>query len=156
MADARLRSLSIQQPWVGAIVYGTKRVENRSWPAPSWIIGRTVALHASKGIDWYAPAIAWTAAGITPYTPGAPRQAWKHTLPLGAVVAVADLLGCHGPDDCRGTCSPWAANGQYHWTLFDVRPLAEPVQCKGALGLQRLPEDVESAVQAQLEVTRAR
>ncbi len=30
-------------------------------------------------------------------------------------------------------------------------PLAEPVPCRGALGLWRVPDDVESAVRAQLE-----
>jgi hypothetical protein len=72
------------------------------------------------------------------------------------------VTGCHHSDDCmlpasvlpacgRTGCSPWAARGRHHIELAGVRPLAEPVPCKGALGLWRLPEDVEKAVREQLE-----
>lgn len=92
---------------------------------------------------------------------------WPPKLALGAVVAVARLAGCHhwdwdnlcGPE-CRdsspstpGLCSPWVHLGvPWHWQLADVRPLPEPVPCKGMLGLWRLPEDVERAVTGQLDV----
>jgi len=52
--------------------------------------------------------------------------------------------------DTGGMCSPWAVIGQYHWQLANVRPLAEPVPCKGALKLWCLPGDVEKLVRAQL------
>jgi hypothetical protein len=70
---------------------------------------------------------------------------------LGAVLAVAAIAGCHhasSASECR--CDQWAAAGQYHWILDGVRPLAEPVQCGGALKLWPLPEDVEKLVRAQL------
>lgn len=51
-------------------------------------------------------------------------------------------------------CDPWAVRGQFHWELDDVRPLPDPVPCRGALGLWRLPEDVEKAVREQLEAAR--
>ena len=86
-------------------------------------------------------------------------------MPFGAVVAVANVTGCHSGDletvfgdgngGLRPPCSPWAIPGQWHIELADVRPLPEPVPAKGALGLWRLPEDVEKAVREQLsEVTR--
>ena len=148
-----MRALSIQQPWCSAIAYGDKRVENRTWQAPHWITGTTIALHASKGPDWYAPARAWTAAGLTPYRYGDPRKAWTASLALGAIVALAEVTESHsrgcGTFD-HGYCSPWAVTGQHHWVLANVRPLLVPVPCRGALGLWRLPEDVECAVREQL------
>jgi hypothetical protein len=47
-------------------------------------------------------------------------------------------------------CTPWSARGQFHIELANVRPLADPVPCKGMLGLWRLPEDVEKLVRTQL------
>ena len=153
---SEMRALSIQPPWIGAIVCSDKRVENRTWPAPDWITGQCIALHASKGPDWDAPAKAWTASGLTPYDGITPRKAWTASLTLGAVMAVAEISGCHhssNASECPGPkCSPWAAIGQYHWQLANVRPLAEPVPCKGALSLWRLPEDAEKLVRAQLPV----
>jgi hypothetical protein len=163
-----MRALSVMQPWIGAITYSDKRVENRGWPAPDWIIGRTIALHASKGPDWGAPDRAWTACGLAPYRagPNAPRRAWTASLTLGAVLAVATITGCHHSMDCRchhdegprergSLCTPWSASGQFHWVLAGVRPLAEPLPCRGALGLWRLPGDVEKLVREQMEVPGA-
>jgi hypothetical protein len=142
-----VRALSIMQPWADAIVLGTKRVENRSWQAPHWIAGQEIALHASRRPD----------SGAEP----PPGEQWPVDLidraRFGAVLGVATIIGCHpqyhicNPTGIPATvCSPWAVWGQCHWILENVRLLAEPVPCKGALGLWRLPEDVEAAVRAQL------
>ena len=159
--EPEIRALSIKQPWASAIAFADKRVENRTWPAPSWIIGQRIALHASGQPAWDAPDMAWTAAGLTPYTPGAPRKAWTASLTLGAVVAVATVTDCHplyhvcNPRGPVTVCTPWSAWGQCHWLLDDVRTLPDPVPCKGALGLWRLPDDAEKAVRAQIEVRDA-
>jgi len=142
---AGIRGLSIQQPWAAAIAYGAKRVENRTWAAPHWAIGQVIAIHASKKPD------------ISARPPAG--ESWpERRMHLGAVVAVATITGCHLSPDFGGTCgatrplcSPWSVRDQYHWLLTDVRPLAEPVPCRGMLGLWRLPDDVEKAARAQLE-----
>lgn len=41
-----------------------------------------------------------------------------------------------------GLSSPWFF-GPFGWALDEIRPLAEPVPCKGALGLWRVPEHIE-------------
>lgn len=146
-----MRALSIQQPWANAIVYGTKRVENRTWDAPRWVIGQIVAIHTSKKPD------------VSARPPAGESWPMDHRMHLGAVIAIAKVAGCHHATSCprheEGApwplCTAWSARGQFHWELADVRPLAEPVPCKGALGLWRLPDDVEKAVRAQLEVTDA-
>jgi hypothetical protein len=149
-----MRALSIQQPWLGVIILSDKRTENRGWPAPSWIIGKDIALHASKKPDWDAPLKAWTAARLLPpWMSGITQAQWckDNAAALGAVLAVASVAGCHHSSsaaECR--CDRWSAAGQYHWLIGSVRPLAEPVQCRGALKLWPVPEDVEKLVRAQL------
>lgn len=143
-----MRALSIKQPWLHAIVNGTKRVENRHWAPPQWAIGATIGLAASKRFDWDAQFPAGNIA----------QWAAPDRVPLGAVVAVARIAAAHDPAAPCGTsqahghraCSPWALPGQWHWVLAEVRALADPVPCRGMLGLWRLPEDVEKAVREQL------
>lgn len=147
-----MKSLSVKQPWAWAIMHG-KLVENRTWTTSH---RGPIAIHAGKGWDRdgeESPLVqqAWQAAG---------KQLFKldpsfGEIALGAVVAVAELAGvCSSPIGRDGQlmcdCGPWAAAGQWHWKLTDVRPLAEPVPCRGALGLWTLPDDVEAAVVAQL------
>ncbi|GAA3958309.1 hypothetical protein GCM10023085_45930 [Actinomadura viridis] len=155
-----LRALSVKQPWSMAICHG-KDVENRSRPTR---YRGLIAVHASKAFDDVSPATLDWIAEMTGLTP---RQAAQQDV-RGAVVAVAEIVGCHEDGDpdvpCGGyddqvipyglgatnLCSPWAVAGQWHWQLANVRPLAEPVPCKGALGLWRLPAEVDEAVRAQL------
>lgn len=146
-----LCALTVRQPWANAIAYGTKRVENRGWMLPERVVGQLIAIHAGKGHDMGVAA--------------PPGCSWPEAdLPLGAVVAVAEVIGCHHADTCVGGattdelgtrghlwCSPWAVRGQFHIELASVRPLPDPVPCRGMLGLWRLPEDAERAVRAQLE-----
>jgi hypothetical protein len=149
-----MRCLSTKQPWLGAIILRDKRTENRGWPAPPWIIGHDIALHASRKPDWDAPLKAWTAARLyPPRLAGITQAQWcrDHAAVLGAVLAVAGIAGCHHSSnaaECR--CDRWAAAGQYHWAVDDVRPLAEPVPCNGALKLWPMPDDVEKLVRTQL------
>jgi len=145
-----MRALSVRQPWAWAICHG-KDVENRSRGTR---YRGLLAIHASKSApyreDVEDPRIA---ALITANGLDDPASA------QGAVVAVAELTGCHEPGHClevrpgqnAGQCSPWAHASQFHWQITNVRPLPEPVPCKGMLGLWRLPDDVEKVVRDQLE-----
>lgn len=45
-------------------------------------------------------------------------------------------------------CSPWAQPDQYHLVLASPRPLAEPIPCRGALGLWTVPDDIVAALPA--------
>lgn len=152
-----MRALTVKEPWASAITHGRKRVENRSW---STLYRGLLAIHAGRAIDWQARPTAWIAAGLAPYH-GGPRKAWRSSLPLGAVIAVADLTDCHPryhicrPQGPETVCTVWSEWGQCHWVLENVRPLPEPVPCRGMLGLWRLPGDVEAAVREQLEATDA-
>lgn len=130
-----MRALSVMQPWLHAIACLGKTVENHTWAPSRWAVGARIALHASKGFDYGA------------IFSGVPMP---DELTRGAVVAVATIAGAH--EFCHPLCSPWAALGQHHWLLTDVWVLPESVPSRGALGLWRLPAEVEHAVMDQLEV----
>lgn len=146
-------AITVKAPWSWAISHGPKRIENRVWQRS---YRGSLAIHAGKGWDEDgedSPLVqrAWREADLDIYKLD---PAYREIV-LGAVVAVADLVDICGaqmwsfiPGGC--TCGPWAARGQFHWKLANVRPLAEPVPCRGALGLWTLPDEVESAVVAQL------
>jgi hypothetical protein len=162
---AEIRALTIKQPWAHFIAKQEKRVENRSWPTDH---RNLLAIHAGAYSGWDEDAEtspvaleAWKRwAGVrasgevaTPLTRGDAYSFFS----FGAVIAVADLTGCHYAlqgDGCAfadSRCSPWAVLHAWHWQLANVRPLAEPVRARGKLGLWRLPEDVEATVRAQLK-----
>lgn len=147
-----MRALSVRQPWALAICHG-KDVENRS--RATWHRG-LIAVHASKAFDVTDPDILLDVAEMIGLTPEQAEQQ-DHR---GAVIAVAEIVGCHLHTDpvarCdfgdAPICSWWAARGQWHWQLANVRTLAAPVPCKGALGLWRLPDDVDAQVRVQLDL----
>lgn len=157
-APKRLRALTFWRPWPVAITHAGKRVENRTWAPPKWIIGHDIALHAGKTVDEDTCADLVEMLGVErDLLPG----------PLG-VVAVAKLLGYisvkedgervrFGVDADRAL-QEFASQffgGPVGWVLDDVRPLAEPVFCRGAQGLWILPPDVDAAVRVQLAARAA-
>jgi len=147
-----VRAITVKPPWSWAIAHGQKLVENRSQGTS---YRGTLLIHAGKA--WSArgghdPRVvaAWVATGWP--------AAWiadqaVARLPLGAVVAVAQLVASH-PD--AGCCRPWGessyaeAGGRvrtavHHLVLEDVVPLTEPIPARGALGLWRPPSDLAAA-----------
>jgi hypothetical protein len=164
-----VKSLTIKQPWGHFIAHCGKLVENRPWEMR---YRGPLAIHAGAYSGWDKAAEsspvaleAWRRWATVPATgqlaaPLTRGDAFSF-FTFGAVIAVAEVTGCHHSDDCmhaeylvspgRPTgCSPWAVRGQWHIQLAGVRPLAEPARCRGKLGLWRLPEDAEKAVRGQL------
>lgn len=127
-----VKALTVRQPWAAAIAHHGKTVENRNWHT-SW--RGTLLIHAAKTAD---PGISLI----------------EHSIVRGAVVAVATLTDCHPGD---GQCTPWAdypGPAAWHWVLEDVRALAEPVACKGTLGLWTPSTEVVASALAALDVPR--
>ncbi|MFG2540611.1 ASCH domain-containing protein [Streptomyces sp. NPDC048511] len=136
-----MKALTIRQPWAGAIAYGAKRTENRSWPAPSKHLGTRVLIHAAAST--YAAIGRLRVIEITGIEPDAQ---WPET--RGAVIAVATLADCHF-DQGMSCCDPWGMEGFFHWELTNVAALPEPVTAKGALGFWTPSADVMNAVTVQ-------
>ena len=166
---AEIRAITVKQPWAFAIVHGGKVIENRSrgtsYRGP-------IAIHAGAAwsdLGANDPFVlnAWTSwlsgRDSTMQTPEHVRDGWEAAdtlepdnereqllLPRGAIIGVADLVDSHQDANC---CRPWGMSeydegggrvrtGIHHLVLDDVRELAEPLPCRGALGLWRVPSDL--------------
>lgn len=156
-----MRCITLTQPWATLVAIGAKQIETRSWR--SSYRGK-LAIHAAKGLgpvggskglydlcydtepfasvlrDWYA----------TRET--GPFHVLDYLDRLrGAIVAVCELVDCwptcgdgtirnprtreirrlEEPERSFGDYTP----GRYAWLLANVKMLAEPIPCKGALSL---------------------
>jgi hypothetical protein len=165
-----MKVITLTQPWATLVAIGAKKIETRSWET---LYRGPLAIHAAKGLGpggkrafydqcYRQPFL----AALEPAMTGEREIAGvsiPHVdparLPLGAIVAVCELLGCEWigyewPDDQQvmytgkwgrayaghrltdqerafGDYTP----GRFVWLLSNVRALPEPVPCKGALGL---------------------
>ena len=43
-----MKALTIWQPWATLIMAGAKPYEWRTWPAPKWIQGQRIVIHAGR------------------------------------------------------------------------------------------------------------
>lgn len=174
-----MKALTLRQPWAGAVCDLGKRLENRKRPPPRNLAPEEmIAIHAGRADtrateaehrDLTAQAASW---GMT--------WASRASVTFGCVVAVCRVAGwlevaASGElkrwrwDAGKRTECPWVSvlenpemwveqtrqvgrwwQGPCAWELVDLHVLPEPVPARGALGLWRLPEDVELAVRAQL------
>ena len=128
-----LLALTLTQPWATLVALGAKRYETRSWRTR---YQGTLTIHAAKGFPAWARAecaeepFATALGGLN-----------SRDLPIGAIVAVAELVRCVPTDPpppmigkqeiSFGDWSP----GRWAWELKDVRALATPIPCRGALSL---------------------
>ena len=131
-----IRGLSIRQPWASLIAEGNKRIETRSW---STTHRGLVAIHASKAFPKDALRFAQEERALGRIPPRIPR---------GAIVAVARIGNVIGTDEAAWQISGLErhlgdySDGRYAWYLEDVRALEEPIPCRGALSLWKLPPEV--------------
>lgn len=157
-----MKGLSLTQPWATLVAIGAKRIETRSWHTSQYEGRPRIAIHASKGY----PADCRDLVRREPFKTTLEGQ----DLPLGAIVAVADLVGC-GTTEAQ--LAAWQAvngrdlgtimrtgmeynfgdysAGRWCFYLDNVQQLRQPVMAKGALGFWTLPLHVETMVQVQLE-----
>lgn len=131
MPKHQIKALTFHGPWVDAILYAGKDVENRNWKCPLRV-GDFIALHAGKTYDWDgAISIGLITRRLgKPYTPPVERD-YK----AGFIYGVAQFGG-----NVEDSDSPWFF-GDYGWKLTNVIAI-EPVACRGAQGLFDLPADV--------------
>lgn len=166
-------ALTIRQPWCWAITHDAaaprhhKPVENRTWPTryrgPLWLTAGARSRWDPAGAASPLVQAAWAAHLIgqgraqesTDY-PGLRRSTLL--MDFGAVVALAQLAGCHHASACGRDgrlCSRWAVPGQFHFVLRELRRLAEPVPVYGSRKLWALSWDADAAARAQLAGTDA-
>lgn len=156
---AAVRAITVRAPWSRCIAStkpGAKRVENRG--AGTNYRG-TLLIHEGK-----TPADQSAFYDLRVVSLIAPDLDAHLSAGAGAIIAVADLVDVHGRAEA-GCCKPWGEDWHVgprttgwavHLVLEDVRPLARPVPCRGALGLWTPPEDVTAQVLWQIPQQVAR
>ena len=132
-------ALSFLQPWLWAMMYAGKDVENRSWAPPARIIGNRIGLHASKGIDEGLPFLT-----IKNLSGKVPPDDDDPVLHRGSIVATAVVKEFFRRVDTLHPLarSPWFF-GEVGWVLDDIRPLEKPLPHRGSLGLWKIATPFE-------------
>ena len=147
MTASRIPCLSLWQPWASLVVQGHKRIENRTWPPPAWIIGKQLWIHAAKRFD---------AAGSKALAEEAPDLAeviaeCSCDCPGGALLGSVTVVGCASwhqrplgltqEQDLDATFDPWFC-GPWGWVLTDARVLEVPQALRGRQGIwwEQTPE----------------
>ena len=136
-----MKALSIRQPWAWLICSGIKDVENRGWPTA--VRGR-VYVHAGRTMDVNIPS--WRRGGgvgsteewildrLTPEQRDAYHSARRSR---GAIIGEVEIVNCryrHG-ENAGEDFSMWHAHGSHGFYLEDAVLYAEPIPCKGRLGM---------------------
>lgn len=135
-----MRILTVRQPWAWAIIHGGKDVENRSRNIAGNYRG-AVAIHVALADAESAPEELWVrhADWYRDRSPKPRAEVTWRQMDRGHVIGVVDLVDVHHWSECLDGvfgCSPWAQSDSHHLILANPRPLAEPIQIKGGLGLR--------------------
>lgn len=122
-----MKALTLWQPWGSLIVWGPKRIENRTWPPPASVLFKRIAIHAGKKLqkevlEEYGDYIA--AAGLP--------------VPLGAILGTAFVQGSVTKSDDEFFAGPIG------WVLSDIERFKTPIPCPGAQGLWDVPAEIEA------------
>lgn len=146
-----MKALPLWQPWASLVAIGAKRIETRHWEAPDWLIGRRVAIHATK-TEREMPI-----ANTEPFRrhlqeAGADGRLVlvDGRLPFGALIATVVLDRCRrmtaegiaeleerDPDErAFGNYS----TARYAWVLRDVERFAVPIPFTGRQGIFDVPD----------------
>lgn len=123
-----MKALSIRQPWAWAILYSTKRVENRTWPTN---FRGTFLIHAGLKYD-RASAVDIADEILAVPEPRPPAA-------CGAIVGTARLVDCVRVESLEARS--WAL-GPWCFMLDDVQPFAKPIPFKGMLGFFDVPNEI--------------
>lgn len=132
-----IRGLSLTRPWPFAFVaesprVESKRIENRSWPPPLFMVECYLALHAAQSFSEDDREFIADVTGL--YVPG------RHESPHSEIFAVCRVEGyveSAGDEYLPAGQRKWFF-GPYGWVLTDFVKLAEPVRCKGGQKLWTL------------------
>lgn len=150
-----MRAISLWQPWATAAALGSKRIETRHWATA---YRGPLLIHAAKRCNKtemraYAEQSAWLNALRLDFDCG---PLWE-ALPLGAVVAVCNLVDCKPSesftaaelDEQRqrdGEKDPWTERmmgnfepQRFGWLLDDMHPLGVPVPYRGGQSFFNVP-----------------
>lgn len=138
-----MRAITLYQPWGWLMLYGPKRIENRDWKPPPFIIGQRVLVHQGK--KWNDEGASYIRSVLPEFAVEMP--------PLARAVGVLGSFRIDGYlDRLRGDKAPadqavWYF-GDYGWLTSEPEVLTQPVPWRGALGLWAAPAELEQLIEA--------
>lgn len=120
-----MKCLTVAQPWAWGIIFGPKRIENRTWPTD---YRGPLLIHAGKSRKWLGSENG-RLSGLPLYD----------DLVYGAIIGVVML------DDCvrvKAAPSTPFTEGPWCWLLGEVQAFAEPIPYRGQQNLFDVPDDL--------------
>lgn len=151
-----MKALTLTQPWASLVAARVKFLETRDWGIN--YKGR-IAIHAAKSFPTWARETCLE----EPFRSTLARLGFRTLghLPLGMIVATADLTHCYRmperpkhpiPDDQL----PWGdfRPGRWVWVLQRIEALPVLVEARGQLGLWEWREPPAASGQASIIVCR--
>lgn len=154
-----LLGLTVHRPWGFGFSDLGKGIENRDWLPPEDQVGGWIALHAGLRLDM--EALAWLReAGFELPDDGGPTGIVAVGHLAGAVELVdqgmryplGDRAACRAIAESRLHGKPWLF-GRFGWCFDEVVPV-DPVPCRGAQKLWRVPADETELVRARFRAAR--
>jgi len=169
MEKHKMKIITLHQPYASFIAAGLKKYETRSW---STNYRGKLAIHSAKRLSDLKlvmrlrddfPAISraiWVINTTENYT-----KAESDLMPLGSIVAIADLIGCElmsstmisEQSQLELAVGNWVV-GSFAWRLENVIALPTPIPYKGSQGLTNIdPEhlaDLEAIAACSGEPSR--
>jgi hypothetical protein len=141
-----MKALPLWQPWASLVACGAKRVETRSWPTPTTILGERIAIYATKGglskgdlhdlLDTEPFGSALRHLVPDAYAGAPTGKALERALPRGVIVCTVRLARCAPITAEAGErLRVWDADeyafgdytaGRWAWVLEDVLCLDPP------------------------------
>lgn len=150
-----MRALTLYRPWGWAIVHGPKRIENRSWAPPAWLIGDRIAIHQGKHLE--ADDLMFCQDLITNQYNRDLKAAEvaQRTGIIGTARVVGTVQMVNGVLRCSNDAAQkvlredefqqlWFS-GEIGWVLDEVHAIA-PIACKGAQGLWDVPRELAGEI----------
>ena len=145
-----MKALTLHRPWSTAVALYGKTIENRPWAPRTWMIGRSLAIHAGQVRD-PAGIEKLQAMGCDPFPDFNEIEGyWNGRCFNGnGVVALCEFAGFISPNE-RLSCGSrpsaeqidlWCT-GPWGW-VFDHVVKVGPYPCGGRQGLWNLPPDIE-------------
>lgn len=149
-------AITLKHPWPYAIRHWGKRIENRVWapPVSQLHVGEEFALHGGVYPTARSLREARTALAHIRKLRGT-DEPWRDPVEylIQGIFAVARLDGLRHPYAEERPDDPllrWHVPGQYGWILRPIWFLREPVPCKGAQKLWRVPPETLFQIQARM------
>ena len=148
-----MKAITIWQPYASLIATGIKQYETRSW---STNYRGKILIHSAKRPVSLWLSILWKNAHLLD---GRMIACNASALPLGAIVAIADLVDCleiseteslgkinkFSQTEAEIYCGKWEAK-TFAWKLENIQPITIPVSAKGYQGLWNPPDEIRNAL----------